>query len=363
MNQEEVAPQLEPGMIPSTVDPDTIGFGEKGNKAPNKRAVKISAWKLARLDSSEAMKAAAKARESSSVLRPIDNHPSVDPDLSTSENTSVRSSMSTDTIGNKETRNELRISPLRNSCPPSQGSRDEYEIGTQSMSSFSSPSHVHGPVTLSAIPPAQGLPRPDATTSVLGLLSEQPSAPGTASSNRNCTLSYTSSEFDEKIMQKSSATNPLLLSAAAPAASLLRDIKRTSVVWDQEAGRYVSVPLSAAEARNRPTLRGGILNPNTGSSSNDKQPAPLPREPSKPAAKHPVQQPEKLTSYTGESIFFGGPLLRGPDRGSGSRNGQERLLTNIARESRFKRDAASHQLPVFLPGDLEPHVSSRSGLR
>ncbi|XP_019194495.1 PREDICTED: probable protein S-acyltransferase 19 isoform X2 [Ipomoea nil] len=328
--QEEVAPQLEPGMVPSTVDPDAIGSGEKGNKAP-KRAVKISAWKLARLDSSEAMKAAAKARESSSVLRPIDNHHSLDPDLSTSENTSVRSSMSADTIGNKETRNELRISPL---CAPSQGSRDEYETGTQSMSSFSSPSHAHGPVTLTAIPPAQGFPRPDATTSVLRLLSEQASGPGTASSN--------------------SATDPLLLSAAAPAASLLRDIKRTSVVWDQEAGRYVSVPLSAAEARNRPAPRGGISNPNAG-------PTPLPREPSKPAAKHPVQQSEKLT-YTGESIFFGGPLFRGPE---GSRNGQERLLTNVARESRFKRDATSlHQLPVFVPGDhLEPNVSSRSGLR
>nr|GLL23114.1 probable protein S-acyltransferase 19 isoform X1 [Ipomoea trifida] len=370
--QEEVAPQLERGMVPSTVDPDAIGSGEKGSKAP-KRAVKISAWKLARLDSSEAMKAAAKARESSSVLRPIDNHHSVDPDLSTSENTSVRSSMSADTIGNKETRNELRISPL---CAPSQGSRDEYETGTQSMSSFSSPSHVHGPVTLSVIPPAQGLPRPDATTSVLRLLSEQASAPGTASSNRNCALSYTSSEFDEKILQKNSATDPLLLSAAAPATSLLRDIKRTSVVWDQEAGRYVSVPLSAAEARNRPAPRGGISNPNAGSSSNDKRPTPLPREPSKPAAKHPVQQSENLT-YTGESIFFGGPLFRGPDRGSGSRNGQERLQTNAARESRFKRDAALHQLPVFLPGDhlercnpvyhpgdhLEPNVSSRSGLR
>ncbi|KAL3368833.1 hypothetical protein AABB24_009578 [Solanum stoloniferum] len=343
--QEEVAPQLEPGMIPSTVDPDAAGFVEKGNKGP-KRPVKISAWKLAKLDSSEAMRAAAKARASSSVLRPVDNR-RFDTELSSSENMSVRSSISADTGGNRDMRNELR-----NSLAPSQGSRDEYETGTHSVSSFSSPSHVHESVTLSPLPQAHSLGHLNA-----GIVPERARKSRAAPPNNNHHILH-SSEFDEKIMQRNSTTDPLLLSAAAPAASLLRDVKRTSVVWDQEAGRYVSVPVSASDARTRLPMQGGSSNPNAASASNDKRPVPVPQEPSQPPAKPPVEQSEKLM-YTGESIFFGGPLLRGPikdglrnESGSGSRESQERLPFNLPRESRFRRDAASHQLPVFVPGDF-----------
>lgn len=105
-------------------------------------------------------------------------------------------------------------------------------------------------------------------------------------------------------------------------------------------------------------MQGGSSNPNAASASNDKSPVPVPQEPSQPPAKPPVEQSEKLM-YTGESIFFGGPLLRGPikdglrnERGCGSRESQERLPFNLPRESRFRRDAASHQLPVFVPGDF-----------
>ncbi|CAN4097472.1 unnamed protein product [Withania somnifera] len=340
--QEEVAPQLEPGMIPSTVDPDAAGFVEKGNKGP-KRPVKLSAWKLAKLDSSEAMRAAAKARASSSVLRPVDSR-HFDPELSSSENMSVRSSISADTGGNRNLKNELR-----NSLAPSQGSRDEYETGTHSVSSFSSPSHVHESVTLSPLPRAHSSGHLNA-----GVVSEKARTSRPAPPNNNHHLLH-SSEFDENIMHRNSTTDPLLLSAAAPAASLLRDVKRTSVVWDQEAGRYVSVPVSSSDARTRPPVQGGSSNPNAVSASNDKRPASVPREPSQP----PVEQSEKLM-YTGESIFFGGPLLRGPikdglrnERGSGFKDSQERLPNNLPRESRFRRDAASHQLPVFVPGDFE----------
>ncbi|KAL3337607.1 hypothetical protein AABB24_029973, partial [Solanum stoloniferum] len=342
---EEVAPQLEPGMIPSTVDPDAAGFVEKGNKGP-KRPVKISAWKLAKLDSSEAMRAAAKARASSSVLRPVDNR-RFDTELSSSENMSVRSSISADTGGNRDMRNELR-----NSLAPSQGNRDEYETGTHSVSSFSSPSHVHESVTLSPLPQAHSLGHLNA-----GIVPERAQMSRAAPPNNNHHILH-SSEFDEKIMQRNSTTDPLLLSAAAPAASLLRDVKRTSVVWDQEAGRYVSVPVSASDARTRLPMQVGSSNPNAASASNDNRPVPVLQEPSQPPAKPPVEQSEKLM-YTGESIFFGGPLLRGPikdglrnERGSGSRESQERLPFHLPRESRFRRDAASHQLPVFVHGDF-----------
>ncbi|XP_055801932.1 probable protein S-acyltransferase 19 isoform X2 [Solanum dulcamara] len=343
--QEEVAPQLEPRTVPSTVDPDAARLGEKGNKGP-KRAVKISAWKLAKLGSNEAMRAAAKARASSSVLRPIDNH-RFDPELSFSDSMSVRSIISAETGGNKSMRNELG-----NSFAHSQGTRDEFETSTCSVSSLSSPkSHVHESVAVSPFRQVHSFGHLNT-----GIEPEKARVSRDAFPDNVYQLSQSSSEFDEKIMQRNSVSDP--------ATSLLRDVKRTSVVWDQEAGRYVSVVVSASEACTRPSSQVELLNPNAGSDINDKRPALLPQEPSQAPAKPLVSQSEKLM-YSGESIFFGGPLLRGPtkdglknERGSGSRDVQERLPFNLTRESRFKRDAGSHQLPVFVPDDFLPNISS-----
>lgn len=340
-------------MVPSTIDPDATGITEREQKGP-KRPVRISAWQLAKLDSSEAMRAAAKARASSSVLRPLDKP---DLELSSSGNMSVRSSVSTDTGANKEIKNELRLS--RNSFAPSQGSRDEYETGTQSISSFSSPSHVHEAVTLSPLPQG-GLGRFSAAASVPSLVPDRPLT-------SKATLPNVSLGFDEKIMSRGGTTDPLLLSA--PASSLFRDVRRTSVVWDQEAGRYVSVPVSASEARNRLSTQTGFSNPNAETSSCSRRPVIPPQEPSSSAVKTPVQQTEKLM-YTGDSIFFGGPLLSAPvrenlknERDLGSREGQERVGLNLPRESRFRRDSASNQLPVFVPGGFENNPSFGSSLK
>lgn len=331
-------------MVPSTVDPDATGQGDKGNKGP-KKGVRISAWKLAKLDSHDAMKAAAKARASSSVLRPLDGRRLPDSEISSSENGSIRSSMSTDTGGNKDTRNDLRLSPMRHSFAPSQGSRDEYETGTQSASSFSSPSHVHESVSLSPLPQARGLV-PDQLVAT---------SRAAAGQGRNNPVFPSATGFDEKIMQRHSGPDPLLHSAPiAQPSSFIRDVKRTSVVWDQEAGRYVSVPVSATDARKRPV-------PLT--SNQDKRPAVPPRElPPPPTAKPAVRESEKMM-YTGESIFFGGPLLSAPMRGEGSsysRDGQDKVAPA---NSRLKRDAVSNQLPIFIPGDYELNPPSGSSLK
>ncbi|KAK4489887.1 hypothetical protein RD792_000534 [Penstemon davidsonii] len=66
-HQDEIVRHLEQGRLPSTIDPDSVQ-PDKGKRVP---PVRISAWKLAKLDSNEAIKAGAKARASSSVLRPI----------------------------------------------------------------------------------------------------------------------------------------------------------------------------------------------------------------------------------------------------------------------------------------------------
>lgn len=362
--QDEVVPHLEPGMVPSTVDPDAAENAERGQKLP-KRPVRISAWKLARLDSNEAMRAAAKARASSSVLRPVDNRRLQDPELSSSGNMSIRSSVSTDTGANKEIKNDLRLSPLRASFAPSQGSRDEYETGTQSVSSFSSPSHVHEAVTLSPLPQGHGLGRFSAATSVPSFVHDRPLTSKATFPNVKTSTSHPSA-FDEKIMQRGS-TDPLMFSA--PATSLLRDVKRASVVWDQEAGRYVSVPVSASEARNRSSMQIGLPSSTAETSSHGRRPVIPPHEPSSSAAKAQVPQAEKLL-YTGDSIFFGGPLLSVPvrdslknDRGLGSRESQERVAFNLSRESRFKRDSTSNQLPVFVPTSFEHKTQSGPGFK
>ncbi|KAK2976509.1 hypothetical protein RJ640_027593 [Escallonia rubra] len=365
--QEEVAPQLDPGMVPSTVDPDAAGFAERGEKLA-KRPVRISAWKLAKLDSNKAVRAAAKARETSSVLRPVQNNRLTDSELSSSGNMSVRSSMSTDVGANKDVKSDLRLSPLRNSFAPSQGSRDDYESNTQSVSSFSSPSHVHESVTLSPLPQARGLSQTKAGGSVPSFVP----LPSRATISRD-QLFHTSSGFDEEILRKRDSTDTSFLSAPAPAPApavgLLRDVKKTSVVWDQEAGRYVSVLVSASETRVRPSFLVGASKPDAVSGILDKWPAIAPREPSPTLAKPTALQSEKLL-YTGESIFFGGPLFSAPikdgltsERASGSRESHERLPMNLPRDSRLKRDAASNQLPVFVPLGPEQNPPSGSGLK
>ncbi|CAN8324539.1 unnamed protein product [Cochlearia groenlandica] len=348
--QDEVIPHLDPGMVPSTIDPDAAESAERGNKVP-KRPVKISAWKLAKLNSNEATRAAARARASSSVLRPIENRHAQDDDLSSSGTLSVISSVSTDANGvvlSKEMRNsDPRLSFSRNSFAPSQGSRDEYETGTHSMSSFSSPGHAHEAVTLSPLPQYHTAGH-HFTAAASSNISRPPLNPAT-----NHMIQST---FDEKIMQKGHNADPLLLPAPAP-SSLMRDVRRTSVVWDQEAGRYISVPATTSDARTRLSsqnqsvpishMGNNTQNPRTGVAT--------PQDSYSGKAPPPQQQGERLM-YTGESIFFGGPLVNIPNRdslrnesGSGRREGQDRMTLTLPREARFKRESNSNQLPVFAP--------------
>ncbi|CAA6655838.1 unnamed protein product [Spirodela intermedia] len=131
---DEIVPHLEPGRVPSTVDPDAVDPSEKGKAAPPKRPVKISAWKLAKLDSGEALKAAAKARASSSVIRPVGSHRRYDTDNCSSGAASSRSSsISVDVL-------HLRSSsPMKSSYPPSLTSREDLDAYSRTPSSFSSP--------------------------------------------------------------------------------------------------------------------------------------------------------------------------------------------------------------------------------
>lgn len=338
--QEEVAPQMDPGMTASTVNQEAVGSTEKRNKML-KKPVRISAWKLAKLDSGKAVKVAAKARASSSVLRPVDNHGSADAEQSSSENVSVRSSLSVDIGPNKATNNDWVLSSSRNSFPLSQGCRDEYETGSQSASSFSSPSHVHESVALSPIRQAHDL-SPNSNDQSLALK--------TTFASNSSPLFHTSVGVDEQIIAKGCTALPLSFPAQSQSASLKRDVKKMSVLWDQEAGEYVPVPVSATDSETRSSLQTGLENSSAGSSNHDRGSAFSLQEPLPPN----VEKSEKLRC-TGGSIFFGGPFFNHPIRdsirnkmGSGSQDDQVRPPWNSPSES--KSDASSKQHHVFTSG-------------
>lgn len=298
-------------MVPSTIDPDSVGHAESANKA--KKQVKISAWKLAKLDSNEAMKAAAKARASSSVLRPIDIRRVPGASPSSSGNASMSADYSAS--GTKERGAGKKLLSLQGSSyPQSLASQDDYESGTQSASSRSSPIHIHKPSCVSPTFPrsAPAVPRPPVT----------------------------------KI------SKPMFQSAT----SYVRENRKASVVWDQEAGRYVSV----APAPTRPIAGSGLdqpargphflTNPVSEPSNHGRTLSPM----NASSSALPSGQPSERLTYTGQSIFFGGPIL-----GAAAADTQRNDVTTGARpEIRGdgtvgERRRTAESFPVFAPGSFQ----------
>ncbi|XP_062195016.1 probable protein S-acyltransferase 20 [Phragmites australis] len=326
VDQDEVIPHLEPWMVPSTVDPDAVGHAERANKA--KKQVKISAWKLAKLDSNEAMKAAARARASSSVLRPIDARRGPNADLSSSGNASMRSSMSADYSAANEKGTGMKSSSLQNSYPQSLASQDDYESGTQSASSISSPVHSHKPAphTQISVPPRAPPPPPRSAPVI-----PRPPVPITQ------------------------IINPMFRSAT----SYARENRKASVVWDQEAGRYMSVAL----APTRPGA-GGVdqaartpcFLANSGGEPSNRRRTLAPMNASSSAL--PSGQPSERLTYTGQSIFFGGPLLAAADSrrneaGARARPEERRELNAHQHDTGGERRWTAESFPVFAPGTFQ----------
>ncbi|XP_066352096.1 probable protein S-acyltransferase 19 isoform X2 [Miscanthus floridulus] len=327
VDQDEVIPHLEPGMVPSTIDPDTAGHAERASKA--KKQVKISAWKLAKLDSNEAMKAAAKARASSSVLRPIDTRRVPGASPSSSGNASMRSSMSADysASGTKERGAVMKLLSLQSSSyPQSLASQDDYESGTQSASSRSSPVQIHKPAPHTQInvpprvPPAPPRPAPAVP---------RPHVPTTQISK------------------------PMFQSAT----SYVRENRKASVVWDQEAGRYVSV----APAPTRPVAGSGLdqpargphflTNPDSEAINHGRTLSPM----NAPSSALPSGQPSERLTYTGQSIFFGGPLLGAAAAADPQRNDAAAGARPETRRdgTRGERRRTAESFPVFAPGSFQ----------
>lgn len=222
IRQDEIIPHLEPGRVPSTVDPDAVDPSEKGKAAAPKRPVKISAWKLAKLDSGEALKAAAKARASSSVLRPVGSHRRYDTDNGSSGAASSRSSSISVDIFHLRT-----SSPMKSSYPPSLTSREDLDAYPRTPSSFSSPRHGGA-----AVGSSSAWDRPPA---------------GAGHFNRGYPLairSPLSSGMNDADSMASDDTEPEPIRAAAPPA--MAGGLRSSIYWDQSLGRFVNSQSSYA---------------------------------------------------------------------------------------------------------------------
>lgn len=262
-------------MVPSTVDPDAAGYVERANKL--KKNVKISAWKLAKLDSNEAIRAAARARASSSVLRPIDAQRAFDAEYSSSGKASVRSSLSIDYSVTRESRSEVKLSPLRKYSIQSVTSREDFETSTQSASSLSSPARV----LESAAPDIR---------------------------NFQQSLSSRPPQIAPRVPPSAQLTNPVFQSASLVA----RDLKRTCVVWDQEAGRFVSVPSSVGSSSADVHARTSWITIANRSVETDASRWKSAQQTSSLTMPPPSRQERVM--FTERSIFFGGPLGSDPDR-------------------------------------------------
>ncbi|KAG6699666.1 hypothetical protein I3842_08G077500 [Carya illinoinensis] len=289
-NQDEIIPHLEPGRLPSTVDPDAVP-SDLGKKVPQ-RPVRISAWKLAKLDSNEAIKAATKARASSSVLRPISSrHRPHDADRLSSSNVSGRSSpISTDQgFHNRNARaRTMRLSPPKSSYPPSCSSKEDNETCHHSVNNLSSPQLSN----LTSSPLEQQTAHGDRFNPMYQSFTDQsPWSSKQSEKNKNAVR--------ENVAQIPSRNSNLVIP----------ENTRSSVCWDQEAGRFVS---SSSRGFGTELL------------------------------------------YTGQSIFFSGPVVneqpaRETRDGSSVAAGMDRGSTSsYYQQGRSQRGG---QLPVFVPSD------------
>lgn len=330
--QDEIIPHLEPGRLPSTVDPDALQ-ANKGKKVAQ-RPVRISAWKLAKLDSSEAIKAGAKARASSSVLRPISSkHHQYDTDYVSSTNMSGKSSPTSTHHGFFERNAKAgtsRLSSTKSSYPPSRASREDIETCNHSISNLSSP-----------------LAGAYLTPSPIGGVGGGGGGQGGSSNRDHFNPIYQSSADQSPLSTKGAAAAAVNRNEAPPVnntnlpqiagrrnnPNAMENSKSSSssvVFWDQEAGRFVS---SSAN-------RGS-----TGTSSTS-------------------QFAGAELTYTGQSIFFGGPLVndqlgRGTRAGNGGGGSQQRSSSSTGFfQQGGGRSQRGGQLPVFVPSEFQQNQSS-----
>ncbi|MCO5613308.1 hypothetical protein L7F22_067584 [Adiantum nelumboides] len=399
--EDEVIPHLGPGRIPSTIDPDATGLQGRAESRSNKRGIRISAWKLAKLDPNEAVRAASKAREKSSVLRPIGSREAGTSEIgySSSSNVSLQSSMAADYGGLGSRREILQdIGSLRTAYPPSRATSKDGLSG----SSLSSPGRTtaNSSIVTSPLPPetrfgaSTMLSRPRATpstnlqgampsgtydsrrrlpiyhaTTMLSPPTEHPSWVGNTPVSDAREISSAGDSIDERRRNGMADTE----ARQSHLSSNTYREGRSAVYWDRIAGRFISVPtrnqlirISNPFSRHpQAAPRGGLgetsaaavhrdgVHRNTGSGSQDNSSSAQGRSASESAS---FVSPENFT-YTGTSIFFGGPLGMPVPRSSRKENlpvgnpdaMQVRPVNSNVSRSAQRGSGVPSQSPVFVP--------------
>jgi len=235
----------------------------------------------------------------------------------------------------------MKLSPLQNSYPQILASQDEYDTGTPTASSLSSPVHIHKLASHSQFSAA---PRPAPPERPVPAM-VRPPVP---------TTQITNTGKPQPAVSATQITNPMFQSAT----SYVRENRRASVVWDQEAGRYVSVPAQTRMGTGveMPTRNPRFLaNPSGEPSSHAKSVAPG----NASSSAMPSGQPSERLTYSGQSIFFGGPMLSTPGV-SGQRNETgTRVRPEGSRDPNAQqRDirgekARTGSFPIFAPGTFQ----------
>eukprot|EP00252_Welwitschia_mirabilis_P010965 TRINITY_DN24693_c1_g1_i1.p1 TRINITY_DN24693_c1_g1~~TRINITY_DN24693_c1_g1_i1.p1 ORF type:complete len:783 (-),score=122.63 TRINITY_DN24693_c1_g1_i1:140-2488(-) len=417
--QDEVIPHLGPGRVPSTVDPDNLANPNKMQKRP----VRISAWKLAKLNPEEAMRAMEKARESSSILRPVGQRAAPDAGYSSPGTvSSSRSSLSKDFLQNKEMKIESVQSPLKNSYPPSRASKDDNDSSTHSLRSYNSPSNMNEASRLSPVPPEQasklsplppeqrfGLTRPVQPSSSWRHNEQFPLGQNTRHSlplyNAGVSRSYCSTQtFSRSTYQASSSdyNSSQLANSGAALGQLYsnqlhknaRECGRLSVFWDQEAGRYISFPVNSRN-ENEARIAFPSQAHDTSSSSltmqnnsvqikSDRRSSPqtLPQSNHFPTLQVPPPEAGQRTVNSssiqthgnllcsGESIFFGGPLSVPVTENSRTASSQHvvntpRITTDLQNQGSQEIRSLHSPTPTQSPSNLQqvsPEIRPYRGL-
>lgn len=399
--EDEVISHLGPGRVPSTIDPDATGLQGRAESRSNKRGVRISAWKLAKLDPNEAVRAASKARENSSVLRPVGSREGGTSEIgySSSSNVSIHSSMAAGYGGLVGSRKGISqdVGSPRTAYPPSRATSKDGLSG----SSLSSPGRTTGnsSVVTSPLPlesrfgAATMLPRPRAipnTTLQGGIPSgtynsrrglpiyhtstlssspiEHPSWAGTTPVSDGGEISSAGDSVDER--QRNSALVDSELRQSQLGSNTSRE-GRSAVYWDRVAGRFISVPtrnhlmrISNPFSRQHPqAASGGGLRDTSSVAVHSHRDIGHGSPDNLSSAQGPIASesasyvsPDNLT-YSGTSIFFGGPLsmpVPGSSRKENSPIGtsdatQARPVNSSGPQSAQRGSNIRSQSPVFVP--------------
>lgn len=379
-HQDEVVPHLAPGRVPSTVDPDAGNLPVKPESRQQRRAVRINAWKLAKLNPDEATRAAAKARGSSSVLRPLKTHDLSVADTDYTSSMSSRSSVSTEFGiagggGRRDGREAVGYSPHRLVYPfVRAGSKNEADTRTQS--SYSSPSRTSVNESCGTSPlPSQGrlgtlnVP-PRLTIGSQSRVHLSSSMPGRTGGFKHALSNYyTAAASLESInrLPSISATPAYddYVGGQSKASQLNRNIresKRTAVFWNTGAGRFRSI-IGKPDPNN--LLEGGQPSKNgsnqvVGETDPPKTyfPSAMNRGPTSGPSAGTV--PSESLLYNGASIFFGGPLctpvsIRRENAAASRASADHQVaIPRLRSQDRPLQGSVPHsQSPVFAPRSIE----------